>query len=54
MLRWGGVVLNRMSLGSAWSRTELRGLPKEETLRWLQMLSSERVRDSARRGHRFP
>lgn len=47
-------MLNRISLGSAWSRMELRELPKEEPLRWLQMLSSERVRYSERRGDRFP
>lgn len=54
VLRCGGVLLNRMSLGRAWSSTELRELPKEEPLRWPHMLSSERVRYSDRRGDRFP
>lgn len=54
VLGCGGVLLNRMSLGRAWSRTELRELPKEEPLRLLHMLSSERVRYSERRGDRFP
>lgn len=54
VLWYGGVLLNRMSLGRAWSRMELRELAKEEPRRVLHTLSSDSVRYSDLRGDRFP
>lgn len=54
VLWYGGVVLNRMSLGTAWSSMELWELAYDEALRLLHTLSSDSVRYSERLGDRPP
>lgn len=54
VLWYGGVVLNRMSLGMAWSSIELCELVYDEPLRLLHTLSSDSVRYRERLGDKLP
>lgn len=47
-------MLNRMSLGTAWSSMELCELAYDEALRLLHTLSSDNVRYSERLGDKLP